>query len=462
MLQIYGNYKSAAKRGAEVVIPPGLCYIASALEQAGHKTRLIDADAEGLSFDGIMQIIDEDSFDVVGVTATTPVYSNAKEIIESVKRYNKDILTVIGGAHVTVLPTPVMQDCNVDIGIIGEGEETVVELLSTVERGQALKDVKGIIYRQGEEIITSESRPMIKDLDLLPFPARHLLKGNYIWSVPGEGLIPVTTVLTQRGCPFSCVFCSAGIVSGRQVRYRSVTNVVDEIEHIITEFGIKYFFFADDTFTLDRERTIEMCAEIKKRNLKVSWDCTTRANVISSELLSEMKSAGMKRISFGIESGDQSILDAIRKGTTLEELERAYRWCHELGLETRGSVMIGNPFETRETIKQTSGFIRSLKCYQVYINIAMPYPGSELYEMAKDGVGGLELLTDNWKEYQRYGNSVMKVNGLSVEDLISAQRKMYLQFYMRPGIIFYNLRRAGFKAAVINSWAFFRSVVLAN
>ncbi|MFC2007799.1 B12-binding domain-containing radical SAM protein [Chloroflexota bacterium] len=462
MLQVYGKYKSAAKLGAEVVIPMGLCYVAAALEQAGHRVNLIDADAEGLSQDGIIQRIKEEPFDVVGVTATTPVYSSAKQIIESVKEYNKEILTILGGAHLTVLPAAVMEDCPVDIGVIREGEETVVALLNAVEKGLSLRDVKGIIYREGEIVITNEPRPWLENLDSLPFPARHLLKEKYIWSVPGEGLLPVTTMLTQRGCPFDCVFCSAGIVSGRKVRYRSVNNVVDEIEQIVAQFGIRYFFLADDTLTLDKKHISELCTEIKKRDLKVGWDGTTRANIISKELLSEMKSAGLKRISFGIESGSQRILNAVNKGTTLEELKQAYQWCNELGLETRGSVMVGNPFETKETIKQTSDFIRSLKCYQVYINIAMPYPGSELYEMAKNGVGGLKLLTDDWREYRRYGNSVMEMNGLTVKDLISAQRKMYLRFYLRPRIIFYNLRRAGLKAAIINIWAFVRSVFLTH
>ncbi len=458
MVQVYGKYKSAGKVGAQVVIPLGLCYVAAAIEKAGHQVSLIDADAEGLSQDGIMQRIKEEPFDAVGVTATTPVYSNAKKLMESVKEYDKGILTVIGGAHVTVLPTSVMQDSRVDIGVIREGEETVVELLNAVEKGLSLKDVKGIIYREGGGIRTTEPRALIENLDSLPYPARHLLKGKYIWSVPGEGLIPVTTVLTQRGCPFNCVFCSAGVVSGRKMRYRSVKNAVDEIEYIISEFGVKYTFFADDSLTLNKERTSEMCAEIKKRNLKVGWDCTTRANVVTKELLSEMRSAGLKRISFGIESGNQGILNAIKKGTKLEELKQAYEWCYKLGLETRGSVMVGNPFETRNTIKQTSDFIRSLKCYQVYINIAMPYPGSELYEMAKDGIGGLRLLTEDWREFRRYGNSVMEMNDLTTKGLISAQRKMYLRFYLRPKIIFYNLRRAGLKAAIINVWAFIRSV----
>lgn len=458
MLQAYGKYKSAAKVGAEVIIPLGLSYVASALEKAGHAVSLIDADPEGLAHDDIIQRIKVESVDVVGVTATTPIYPSAKKIVELIKEYDKEILTVIGGAHVTVLPDSVMQDCCVDIGVIREGEQTMVELLNAVEKGLSLKDVKGIIYREGSRIRASEPRSLIENLDSLPYPARHLLKEKYIWSAPGEGLVPATTILTQRGCPFKCVFCSAGIVSGTKVRYRSAKSVIDEIEHIVTEFGIRYLFFADDTLTLNKEHVSEICGEIKKRNLKISCDCTTRANLVSKELLAEMQSAGLKRISFGIESGNQDILNAIKKGITLEQLRQAYEWCYELGLETRGSVMLGHPFETKETIKQTSDFIRSLKCYQVYINISMPYPGSELYEMAKNGVGGLKLLTDDWREYRRYGNSVMEMNGLAVKDLTSAQRKMYLWFYLRPRIILYNLRRAGLKAALINAWAFVRSI----
>lgn len=458
MLQVYGKFKPAAKRGAEVVIPLALCYVAATLEKAGHKVTLIDADVEGLSHDDIIRIIKDGDFNVVGVTATTPVYASARQIIQSVKEYDNSILTIIGGAHVTILPTSVMQDCRVDIGVIREGEETAVELLSAVENGRDLKDVKGIIYRDNGELVITEPRLLNENLDALPFPARHLLKGEYIWSVTGEGLIPVTTLLTQRGCPFNCVFCSAGIVAGRKVRYRSVKNIVDEIEYIVNQLGIRYLFLADDTLTLDNEHIVGMCAEIKKRHLKFGWDCTTRANIITRELLTEMKSAGLKRISFGIESGSQDILNAIKKGTTLEQLKQAYQWCHGLGLETRGSVMIGNPFETKETIRQTSRFIQSLKCYQVYINIAMPYPGSELYDMAKAGIGGLKLLTDDWREYRRYGNSVMELNDLTVSGLISTQRSMYLRFYLRPKIILYNLRRAGIKAAIMNAWAFIRSL----
>jgi radical SAM superfamily enzyme YgiQ (UPF0313 family) len=458
-VEIYGKYKAAAKVGAEIWAPLGLCYIAATLEKAGHKVRLIDADPEGLSHAGIMHELETMPVDVVGVTAATPVYSNAKKIIESVKEHDKGILTVIGGPHVTILPTFVMQDCSVDVSVIREGEKTVVELLDTVEKGLSLKDVKGIAYREGEEIKITEPRPLIEDLDSLPYPARHLLNGTYIWSVPGKGLVPVTPILTQRGCPFKCIFCCAQAMAGAKTRYRTLGNIVDEIEYLISEGGVKHLFFADDTLTLNKRKVSDMCDEIERRGLKFTWEGYTRADVITKELLAKMQSSGLVRLSFGVESGNQDILNFINKGISLEQLRQAYDWCYELGLETRGSVMIGHPFETKKTIKQTSNFMRSLNCFQSYINIVMPYPGSKLYEMANNGEGGLRLLTNDWREYRRYGNAVMEMNDLSAKDLIQAQQKMYRQFYLRPRIISYNLRRAGLKAAIINVYAFIKSIL---
>ena len=153
-------------------------------------------------------------------------------------------------------------------------------------------------------------------------------------------------------------------------------------------------------------------------------------------------------------------MEVIKKGVKLEDIKQAYEWCYELGIETRCSLMIGHPFETKKTIEETLAFANTLKCHQAYINITTPYPGSELYLMAKEGVGGIKLLTDDWKEYRRYGNSVMEMNDLSVKDLIEYQKKAYKKFYMRPHIIWYNFKRAGIRAGLLNSWAFLKSVIL--
>jgi radical SAM superfamily enzyme YgiQ (UPF0313 family) len=201
-----------------------------------------------------------------------------------------------------------------------------------------------------------------------------------------------------------------------------------------------------------------MCDEIKRRKLDITWEGYTRADRITKDLLKQMKDAGLVRLSFGVESGDQRILEAIKKGTSLEQYRQAYEWCDELGLETRCSVMLGHPFETRETVKKTVDFVCSLKIHQAYINIATPYPGTALLEMAREGYGGLRLLTEDWTEYRRYGNAVMEMNDLTRQDLIRLQKAAYLRFYLRPAIAWRNLKRAGLRAALLNATGFALSV----
>lgn len=265
--------------------------------------------------------------------------------------------------------------------------------------------------------------------------------------------------MTSRGCPFKCIFCSQGKTFGTKVRFRSAKSVIDEIEDIVNNYGIKHFAFIDDTLTLNNERVKQICNGILERSLDVTWEGWTRANTLNESLLRLMKKAGFVRISFGIESGNENILKIIKKGVNLKELENAYKLAKKVGLETRGSVMIGHPFETKETVKDTFRYIKKLKyCDQIFLNISTPYPGTELYEMAKSGKGGLKLLTEDFSKYIRYGSSVIEVNDLTKEDLIKSQRKGLLMFYLTPRRIFYNLKRAGLKAALNNSFAFIRSI----
>lgn len=457
-VEVYGPYKPAARVVAQPQMPHGLCYIGAALEQRGHQISIIDCDVDEL---GISQVVDKAGQlcpDLVGVTATTPLYHNAGRILSLVKERHKGVITVLGGYHLTALPMEAMAHCPVDYGVYGEGEETIVELVEALEQGTGVGEVRGVLYRQDGEVVMNLPRPLISDLDEIPFPARHLLRcQRYLWSVPGKGWQPVTAIVTQRGCPYQCVFCGVRTMFPR-VRYRRVEHIVDEIEYIVTGLGTDHIQFQDDTLTLKTEKVVGMCEEIKRRKLRFTWEGYTRTDRITKDLLKTMKEVGLVRISFGVESGNQRILDAIKKGTTLEQYRQAYEWCDELGLETRCSVMLGHPFETRETVKQTVAFLCSLKVYQAYINIAMPYPGSTLLEMARAGYGGLRLLTEDWGEYRRYGNAVMEVNDLTREDLIWLQKWAYLKFYLRPRIIKYNLKRAGLQAAFINVMAFVASL----
>jgi len=459
-VEVYGKYKAAAKAGAQPQMPLGICYIAAVLEKAGHDVTLIDCDIDNLSITDLANLIKKTKPSIVGVTATTPVFPSAKKLIELIKKENEDIITVLGGFHVTALPIETMQNCKADYGVYGEGEETIIELINKLEKNKKVDNVKGILYREEGRVTKNPPREQIKEenLDKVPFPARRLLKyKKYVWSVPGKGLVPVTSIITQRGCPFRCIFCGVRTMF-RGTRYRSLRGIMKEIRYVVNELGVNHILFQDDTLTLNRDKIIKMCREIKKRNLNFTWEGYTRANLVTKDLLAMMKEAGLVRLSFGVESGNQKILKAIKKDVKLEDYKKAYQWCYDLGIETRCSLMLGHPFETKETIKQTMHFANSLKCFQAYINITMPYPGSELLDLAKKGYGGIKLLTTDWNEYRRYGNAVMEMNDLRRDDLIKLQKWAYKKFYLRPHIIFYNLKRAGLKAALVNIWAFFKSV----
>ncbi|MFH1415136.1 MAG: radical SAM protein [Elusimicrobiota bacterium] len=454
---IYGQYKPASKVG--VNIPPlGLIYLASFLKSSGYdEVKIIDSEISGYD----IQKVIEYSPDAVGITSVTPNFNAAGQIAAEIKQTLK-IPIIVGGVHMSVVPDDSMRSCAaIDYGIIGEGEITFTELLSTIDSGMPIKNIDGIAYRNNGDIIKTPPRKQVENIDSFPFPDRTLLEyKKYNFSVPGEGIRPVTNMSTSRGCPFSCTFCASKTLWGRGVRFRSPDNVLDEFEEIVNNLGIKYVFFNDDTFTADKKRVIDICNGILNRNLKFKWEMVTRANIIDEELLSLMKESGLTRMSVGIESGNPEILKKTKKGITLTDIKRAYRIASKLGVETRGSIMIGLPYETKKTAMETLRFARNLKeCKQMYINIATPFPGTEFFDMAKRGEGGIKLLTQNPVHYTRYANSVIDVNDLKKKDLIFLQKLGYWMFYMTPARIKYNILRAGIPAGIRNVIAFLRSLL---
>jgi radical SAM superfamily enzyme YgiQ (UPF0313 family) len=353
-----------------------------------------------------------------------------------------------------------MEYCDAfDFGIAGEGEITAKELLDSVADKKPFENIKSLVFRKQGSIVINDKRPLIENLDILPFPARDLLDTKkYTFSVPKKGIVPLTMMSTSRGCPYECVFCASKTIWGRNTRFRSAENVAREIKEVY-DSGIQYIAFSDDTFTLNRKRVFDICNEIIKSGMDIKWQMMTRANLIDEEMLALMKKAGLVRMSIGVESGNPEILLKIKKGVTLKEVENAYRIADKIGIETRGSIMLGHPYETRETALETLNFAKNLKeCKQMYINVATPYPGTEFNEMAKKGEGGIKLLTDKLSEFRRYGNAVIDVNDLTGKDLIKLQKKGFWMFYLTLPRIWYNIVRAGPKAAARNIIAFIRSL----
>jgi len=459
---VYEEYKHAAK--VELFTPPlGLCYLAAILKEVfSCEVKVLDAEAEHMNLDEVVKYTLREKPDVVGITSTTSLHHKARYLFQKIKECNEDIFTIAGGPHTTVLALRTLEECrSIDLGVYGEGELTLCEVVSKLKENHTnFEGVRGTVFRRNEELIMNKPREFVQDLDMLPFPDRNTLKlERYLCSVPSRGLKKFTTVITQRGCPYRCIFCSQRTIFGLKTRFRTVESVINELEEITDLYKIDHILFLDDTLTLFKKRCLELCKLIRERGLDLTWEGTTRVDLINRELLTEMKKSGFVRISFGIESGNPKILEIIKKDIDLAQVKRAFKIAKEVGLETRCSVMLGHPYETRQTAIGTLRFIKNLKeCDQAHISISTPYPGTELYEMAIKGEGGLKLLTRDFSEFKRYGKSVVEVNDLSREELIRLQRNGMIMFYLgSTRRIWYNIKRAGLKTGMKNAIAFAKS-----
>lgn len=461
---VYGNFKHVAKVG--VFYPPlGLCYMKSPLEKAGYAVRVLDAEASGLSLDAILAYVGDWRPDLVGIQVVSPLWETAKTLAAAVKeRFGLPV--VAGGAHVSITQAEALREGKAfDYAVLSESEDAVVELADAIFRGAPgdVRKVAGVLSRDGDAVVAGPPRALRADVDGLLFPDRSDLEhGKYLFSVPGKGIRRFTTVITSRGCPYSCTFCTEPLMYGRTTRFRSAANVVDEIEDFHRRHDINHFIFVDDTLTTRKDRILEMCDLLRARSLDITFEGWTHVNTISQDLLDAMAGAGLRRLSFGIESGNAEVLKSLKKNSSLERIRDAYRMAKKAGIETRGSVILGLPGDTRASVEETIDFVVGLKeCDHAYFNVAMPYPGTEIRAQALAGEMGVRLLTEDYSELRRQGQKVvMEVNDLDSETILRLQRKAYLRFWLTPRRIVYNVFRAGLKSAVVNGWAFFRSFIL--
>ena len=460
---IYGDFKRAAKVG--VYYPPlGLCYIASALQTGGHETLVVDCEAEGKSLLDVVALIEETQPDLIGIQVVSPLYDVVLELCKAIRSAG-DQPIVLGGPHITITKGEAFeQNPYFDYAIFGEGEFSMLALANALEQGDVVDGLAGIIKRDSQgKLIEGPARVSPSNLDEYPMPDRAgLPMDRYLFSVPGRGNQAFATITSTRGCPFECTFCTEPMMFGRKTRFRSPENVVAEIEHANEVHGVTHFIFVDDTLTVEKSRIVKICDLIIERKLDITLEGWTHANTITEPLLRKMKQAGLVRLSFGIESGDPDILASLKKGTTHEKIRAAYKAAKKVGIETRGSVIIGLPGDTIESVNRTIQFCKDLKeIDHCYFNIAMPYPGTEIRALALAGEKGVTLLSEEYSILKRQGQSVvMEVNDLKAPDLLRLQREAYRAFWLTPRRIFYNLHRAGFKAGLQNSWAFFRSFIM--
>jgi len=428
--------------------PLGLGHLAAYLESKGIEARTIDSQISDLTEETLGKEIQEFSPNIVGITCTTALASAAHEVARWTKNISKDIKVVMGGVHPTVLPEETLEDNNVDVVVRGEGEITLFELVRAFETRRNLRNVLGISFKSGGEIVHNENRPFIKDLDSLPLVDDHILPRN---------LYGDYCVLTARGCPFHCIFCSSRTLWGTRYRVRSPENVFVEIDSIVNKYNPKEIGFIDESFVITKGRTEKICDMFIERGYhkKLTWMCSSRADLVDEPLLEKMREAGCSTISFGIETASQRLLGILKKGTSLEINERAVRMAKKAGISNvRGTFILGIPTETREESLATIKYAKKLPLDSAKFSIATPYPGTELYRIALSE--GMDVPKDWSKLHQGVGFSeydpVWIPKGRDAKELKKLQRRAHLEFYLSPRRIFYIPRICDISWKEVKSW----------
>lgn len=412
--------------------PLGLAYLAAVLEKEGYKEiKIVDMKVSKMPLNEIKSYIHDFKPNIVGIYSTTGQVTSAAKIIDIIKSIDKGIWCVLGGPHPSVLPERTLKETNADIVVLGEGEITMLEFVKAVESKREISGVLGLYYKKEGDILFTGRRPYIEDLDTLPLPARHLLPDISLYSDTNSVYETKlhAQVMSSRGCPFNCAFCDKSVY-GRTYRVRSAKSTVDEIEFLVNKYNVREIRFFDDLFTANKQRVVDICDELKKRNIQISWSCESRVNTITPELLKIMKEGGCWAISYGIESGTQEVLDALNKGITLDQIKTAVKLAKDAGLTVRGYFMIGLPTENVETIKRTIKFATKLDLDHAVFSLFSPYPGTELFKnIEKYGI----IKAKNWDEYMDLGqNPPFIPHGMTSKQLERYYKLAYLSFYLRP------------------------------
>ncbi len=438
VLLINPNHYSGSDLTTKMILPPlGLAYLASYLEKNKIKVSILDAHVENLSPSKTAHQALRQKPGLIGIGAVTNTINQAWQIARLIKN-KKNIPLVLGGIHPTLLPEESLKKSFIDLVIRGEAEIPLLNLVL----GKAKAKIKGLSFKKGRKIIHNPPAPPLQNLDTLPFPARHLLPLEKYITI-GAQRPPYATLTSSRGCPYNCSFCSTKAVSGRKFRARSPENVLAEIDHLVKNYGVREINIVDDNFTIDPQRVEKICKLLLKRNydLILKNGNGVRIDRLSYPLLRLMKKAGWYFLAFGIESGDQAILDQNNKGLKLTQVRQVINWCQKIGLQTIGFFIIGLPGETLTSIKKTINFAKSLALDEAQFNILTPFAGTQAREMIQNQG---RILTNDWQKYNPWSKPVFKLKDLSPEIMLKKQKQAYRQFYLRPQIILKQISKPNF------------------
>jgi len=402
--------------------PLGIGYLASAVRKKGFNVDLFDMGPERMKLQDLYQEIKENNVQIVGISSFVANHGNGIRVAKYVRENFPQIKIIMGGPQASFIYKEVLDTGYVDIISLFEGEETIPELVEAIIGNKTIANIKGIAYVEDGKVIKTKARDPIDNLDEIELPAWDLYEMD-AYTQPG-------VILTGRGCPYRCIFCSASVVSGAKYRIRSTKNVVDELEYLYKKYNICHFFFADDTFTADAEHCVDICKEIRRRGLKIKWEAEARANTVNDYVASEMVKSGCKHIQIGAESGDNNILKTIGKNVTTDVIERAVKVFLKHGTTVVCSFILGNPEDTDETMNKTIKFalkIKSLSCgfSTCKFSFLTPLPGTPVYE--KRDQLGIKLLSGNWDRYT-FVDPIAETKNSSRKDLQSKYLQAWVSY----------------------------------
>jgi radical SAM superfamily enzyme YgiQ (UPF0313 family) len=419
---------------ALTVTPPiGIGYIAAVLRQYNYDVSILDPQVESLNLSQFFKKIKEINPDVLGVSILTSTYTQSKNVTQFLKTHHPNIKVIVGGPHSTALPKATLEETKADFLISGEGEYAFLNVIYYLEgKGEDLKFIPNLCYRENGHVVINDNAISVEDLDDIPFPAWDLIPPDTYPMKPHQFFFkkyPIAPIVTSRGCPFSCTFCSSANLAGRKLRRRSAKNVVDEIELLVNKYGVKEIHFEDDNFTLVRDHAKAICREIIDRKLDIVWQCPNgiRVDTIDEDLVQIMKKSGCYRLAFGIESGSQEILDRAQKQLDLKKVSSIIKMVKRAGIETHGFFILGLPGETHETIAQTRKLINELPLDFINASLLAYLPGSQLFVEKYMDVDHANIPWDDSKYFV-----ASSTGDLSAKDIKKYQSAILRRFYFNP------------------------------
>lgn len=439
-LTLEDRYGKDMKHFGAVTEPLGIAYLAGYLQNEQIDVAIIDAPAENKSIDDVIQEIKDNGYSLVGISMLTPSFRVVKALCDRIKAHLPELTIILGGPHCTALPEKTLAEISsADLVCFGEGEKTITEVARD-RHSNDLKPIKGICYRdKSGKIKKNDPRPFIKNIDEIPSPARHLLpmeKYHLTASrVANDSYCP--TIIVARGCPFGCTYCSH--TYGRKIRHHSIERIISEIKYLMSEYRISQLNIEADTLTANKKFITNLCNTLIETGIskKIKWTCESRVDTVTEDLLVLMKNAGCWQISYGIETGNQRLLDMINKSVTLEQVEETVRLTHRAGISIRGFFMLGLPSETRKESMETIDFAIKLNPQWAQFTITIPYPGTPMFDqLDREG----KIRTYDWKEYNTWSGwkkdsqIPFVAEGRTPEELTNLQKMALRKFYMRPSV----------------------------